>query len=122
MHRIAPPAGERVFDVECGYLRSIRNQWKRYAQMDNGEKRAFLWALGTWQEYRDKIMFYRIPPNLEKYPYKSTADKIDMIIADMLAECAGIEVIGRSVDQRLGEFEECIRTLDTVQEERKIWY
>lgn len=121
MHRIAPPPVEKLFADEVHYLRSVLRDWQAYKSMDDGSKRAFLWKLGTWQEYRDRVMFYRVPPKLD-HDYKPAADNIDMIIADMLAECAGLEIVGRSVDQRLHEFERWIQKLDSAQQERTIWY
>lgn len=132
-HRIAPPAGAKAFEVEVAFLRNVLRLYRAYDEMETSEKRSFLWMLGGWHEHRAKVLFHhgRRAFNLDwsqqvqtrfsagEYPYKAIGDNITSLIADMLAEKAGLEV-RPSVASRLGQFEEWIRVLDGVEEEPTI--
>lgn len=122
MERIAPPHRDKAFSVETAYLRAVLKMYRTYDQMEASEKRAFLWQLGTWHIYRERISSHRIPPDMMKYPFHDLVKHIDQLIADMLAEKAGLEV-RPSIASRLPMFDEgWISKLEAVEEEQRVWY
>ena len=118
--RIAPPENEKAFTLEVSYLRGVLRLYRAYDQMGASEKRAFLWQLGEWRQYQNRVMDYRKLPMLH-CPYAGIANQITMLLADMLAEKAGLPVIP-SPALRLSDLERWIETLSGVEAMPNLWY